>query len=646
MDQALGSRYVLHEMVGCGATGQVFRASTRDAETPVAVKVLKPELVSDPELVARFLQERSILTSISHPGVVKISDLVVEGGMFGIVMEFVAGQDLRNHLRGRGTLPPAEAAGLTRQILDGVATVHASGVIHRDIKPENLLLDTSGRDTVAKLTDFGVARLSSGTSLTKRTSLIGTPEYMAPELADGGTVTPAVDLYSIGILLYEMLGGETPFTGGHPLAVLRRHVDQPPAPIPGIPGELWDYLAWLLAKDPGSRPGSATDAAAMLASLQPRLAGLAALPPIPARGPAAAVTAAPAEPPPPAPATSPRPPRGADSRSVVLALSAAVLILIAVIGFLMLRPHGAPSVSASPPAVHHVSTAPRIATLSSLSVSPSTVKLTGGSAAQPTLSGQLTTGAPASAQILSGARWTTGDAAVATVSSTGMITAVGPGKTTVTAQVGLSRATVAVTVTQPSHRPAGSSAGGTGSVTSTPGNSGSQAPTTKPARGTGSVTSTPGNSGSQAPATKPARGTGSVTSTPGNSGSQAPATKPAQPGGPGGSTVQRPTATQTSGTPSGAITYPETAGDGTATWSNYTTAGGTAGAYINSGETVQVTCKVAGLQEAVGNAYWYEIASSPWNNAFYAPTNYFYNDGQTSGTLNDLTLVDPKVPNC
>ena len=127
--------------------------------------------------------------------------------MFGIVMEFVAGQDLRNHLRGRGTLPPAEAAGLTRQILDGVATVHASGVIHRDIKPENLLLDTSGRDTVAKLTDFGVARLSSGTSLTKRTSLIGTPEYMAPELADHGTVRPAADLYSTGILLYEMLGG-------------------------------------------------------------------------------------------------------------------------------------------------------------------------------------------------------------------------------------------------------------------------------------------------------------------------------------------------------------------------------------------------------------------------------------------------------
>ena len=144
MDQPLGSRYVLHEMLGRGAMGQVYRASMREAETPVAVKLLKPELVSDPELVARFIQERSILTAISHPNVVQIIDLVVEGDTLGIVMELVAGQDLRHHLRRQGTLPPAEAVGLTRQILHGVAAVHASGIIHRDIKPENLLLDTSG----------------------------------------------------------------------------------------------------------------------------------------------------------------------------------------------------------------------------------------------------------------------------------------------------------------------------------------------------------------------------------------------------------------------------------------------------------------------------------------------------------------------
>jgi serine/threonine protein kinase, bacterial len=603
VNQTLGSRYVLHEMVGRGATGQVFRASTRDAETPVAVKVLKPELVSDPELVARFLQESTILTSINHPGVVKISDLVVEGNTFGIVMEYIAGQDLRSHLRRRGTLPPAEAAGLTRQILDGVATVHASGVIHRDIKPENLLLDTSGGGTVAKLTDFGVARLSSGASLTKRTSLIGTPEYMAPEVADGGAVTPAVDLYSIGILLYEMLGGETPFTGGHPLAVLRRHVDQPPAPIPGIPRELWDYLGWLLAKDPGSRPGSAADAAAALVPLQPGLAGLAALPPIPVRGPAAALTAAPPKAPPPLtpPATSPRSPHGAGSRSVVMVLTAAVLILIAVVGFLMLRPHDGPSVSASPPAVHHVSAAPTALTLRSLSVSPSTVSLARGSAAQLALSGQLSTGGPASAQILSGVRWTTGDAAVATVSSTGVVTAVGPGKTPVTAQIGPVHVSSTVTViqpprTQPSHPAAVNGVGPTGSVNSNPGNSGPRVPTTK------------------------------------------------QPGS-GGGPSQRPTATQTPGAVT-AVTFPETVGLGTATWSNYTTAGGTAGAYLNAGQTVQVTCAIPGRQEATGNADWYEIASSPWNNAFYAPSMYFYNNGQTSGPLGDLTLVDPKVPSC
>src|ERR1700761_3093143 len=108
---------MLHEMLGRGAMGQVFRASVRDVETPVAVKLLKPELVSDPELVARFIQERSILTSVSHPNVVQIADLVVEGDTLGIVMEYVAGQDLRHHLRREGTLAPAEAVGLTLQIL-------------------------------------------------------------------------------------------------------------------------------------------------------------------------------------------------------------------------------------------------------------------------------------------------------------------------------------------------------------------------------------------------------------------------------------------------------------------------------------------------------------------------------------------------
>jgi hypothetical protein len=281
VDQPLGSRYVLHELLGRGAMGQVFRGSVRGSGAAVAVKVLKPELVSDTEVVARFFRERSILTSIDDPNVAKVLDLVVEGETLGIVMELVEGQDLRRYLRARGTLPPGEAVWLVGQLLQGLAAVHAGGIVHRDVKPENVLVGTARGGMVLKLTDFGVSRLSYGASLTKMTSLIGTPEYMAPELADHDTATPAADLYSAGIVLYEMLAGRTPFAGGHPLAVLRRQVEQPPPPIPGAPGELWAQIGSLLAKDPRSRPASAAAALDRLVPLQIRLNGLPALPPVP-----------------------------------------------------------------------------------------------------------------------------------------------------------------------------------------------------------------------------------------------------------------------------------------------------------------------------------------------------------------------------
>ncbi len=294
MDELLGSRYVLHEKVGQGGMGQVFRGSVRESGTPVAVKVLKPELVTDPDIVARFFQERSILLSIAHANVVKVIDLVVEGQTLAIVMEFVQGQDLRHELLDKHTLTPAEVARYGSQLLDGLAAVHAAGIVHRDVKPENLLLDTSGSRPDVKLTDFGVARLTYGGSLTRVSSLIGTPEYMAPELADHETATAAADLYSAGIVLYELLAGRTPFGGGHPVAVLRRHIDEPPPPIPGAPVQLWTFIAQLLAKDPDSRPSSAAQLAAALAVMQPSLAGLPALEPMaaPVFRPAAAKRAA------------------------------------------------------------------------------------------------------------------------------------------------------------------------------------------------------------------------------------------------------------------------------------------------------------------------------------------------------------------
>ncbi len=279
MAKSLGSRYVLQEALGRGAMGQVFAGSIRPAGEPVAIKVLRPELVSDPEVVARFVQERTILMSIADPHVVRVIDLVVEGDTLAIVMELVRGCDLRRQLRARGTVPPAEALHLTGQLLRGAAAVHAAGIVHRDIKPENVLVDTSYGRPWLKLTDFGVARLSYGGSLTKLSGLIGTPEYMAPELAEHSRATPAADVYSAAIVLYEMLCGRTPFAGGHPVAVLRRQADQAPPVIPGVPAELWDRIAWMLAKDPGARPSSAAEAYAALAPLESSLASQSALAP-------------------------------------------------------------------------------------------------------------------------------------------------------------------------------------------------------------------------------------------------------------------------------------------------------------------------------------------------------------------------------
>jgi Protein kinase domain len=275
-ERPLGSSYILEDFIGRGAMGQVWRGRDRDGHQ-LAFKLLRSELTEDPKVVQRFVQERSILTSIQHPNVVSMRDLVVEGETLAIVMDFVDGGDLRAMLSGARTLPPARVAELGAGIAAGLAAVHAAGVIHRDVKPENVLVDASSSPGRPRLTDFGIARYVQGEGTSRaRTMLVGTPQYIAPELIDGKDPTPATDLYALGIMLYELVCGVTPFAGGSTLAVLRNHAEHHPGRPPGVPDSLWDLISWLLGKQPDSRPQSASQVATLLDALVPELAGLPA----------------------------------------------------------------------------------------------------------------------------------------------------------------------------------------------------------------------------------------------------------------------------------------------------------------------------------------------------------------------------------
>ncbi len=251
--------------MGRGASGEVWRGSREADGSPVAVKILRAELTEDADVVDRFLRERRVLLGFEHPHLVRVRDLVAEGGTLAIVMDLVEGTDLRRYLRASGPLDPVAAVTLTDQVLDALTVVHGQGVVHRDVKPENILVDTTdpGRPQ-AMLTDFGIARLTYGAAITRRTGLIGTPRYMAPELSGQTRATPAADLYSLGIVLYELLSGRAPFDADHPVAILRAHLEQAPEPLDGLPGTLWPTLARLLAKSPADRPATAGDARAEL----------------------------------------------------------------------------------------------------------------------------------------------------------------------------------------------------------------------------------------------------------------------------------------------------------------------------------------------------------------------------------------------
>ncbi|MEE1928074.1 protein kinase [Streptomyces sp. TRM 70351] len=278
----VGSKYVLEEPLGRGATGTVWRGRQREtagAEAAVAghpgeqvaIKVLKEELAGDPDIVMRFLRERSVLLRLTHENIVRTRDLVVEGEMLALVMDLVDGPDLHRYLRENGPFSPVGAALLTAQIADALAASHEDGVVHRDLKPANVLLAEDDRGMRPLLTDFGIARLADSPGLTRTHEFVGTPAYVAPESAEGRPQTSAVDIYGAGILLYELLTGRPPFGGGSALEVLHRHLNEEPRRPQDVPEPLWTVVERCLRKNPAERPG----AAALARGLRTVAAGLA-----------------------------------------------------------------------------------------------------------------------------------------------------------------------------------------------------------------------------------------------------------------------------------------------------------------------------------------------------------------------------------
>lgn len=263
----VGSKYLLEEPLGRGATGTVWRARQREtagAEAAVAgqpgetvaIKVLKEELASDADIVMRFLRERSVLLRLTHPNIVRVRDLVVEGDLLALVMDLIPGPDLHRYLRENGPFTPVAAALLTAQIADALAASHSDGVVHRDLKPANVLLQQQGGQMHPMLTDFGIARLADSPGLTRTHEFVGTPAYVAPESAEGRPQTSAVDIYGAGILLYELVTGRPPFGGGSALEVLHQHLSAEPRRPSTVPDPLWTVIERCLRKNPDERPSA------------------------------------------------------------------------------------------------------------------------------------------------------------------------------------------------------------------------------------------------------------------------------------------------------------------------------------------------------------------------------------------------------
>jgi serine/threonine-protein kinase len=249
------ARYEIQGVLGKGGMGIVYKAHDRDLDDAVAIKTLRGEaLTADPTLLDRFKQEIRLARRITHPNILRTHDLGESGGLRYLSMEFVKGLTLKQLVEAGDILPTPVGLRIAKQICAGLAAAHEVGVIHRDIKPQNILIEATGG---LKIMDFGIARLKEEHGMTAEGTVVGTPDYMSPEQARGKPLDFRSDIYSTGVVLYEVFTGTPPFDGDTPLAVVLKHIQEnPPSPQtrnPKIDPKISQIVLKCMQKEPNDR---------------------------------------------------------------------------------------------------------------------------------------------------------------------------------------------------------------------------------------------------------------------------------------------------------------------------------------------------------------------------------------------------------
>jgi len=267
--ETFAGRYQVIEELGKGGMGRVYKVFDTDVKEKVALKLLKPEIATDSETIERFSNEIKLTRKIRHKNVCGMFDLGKAGGTLYLTMEFVPGEDLKRLIRRMGQFPMGKAVSIAKQISEGLSAAHDLGIVHRDLKPSNIMVDEEGN---ARITDFGIARSLQEKRITGAGVMIGTPEYMSPEQVEGKDIDQRSDVYSLGIILYEMLAGRVPFEGETPLSIAHKHKYEPPADPrklnSQIPEDLSRVILRCLEKDTGKRYQTAEDLRADLEKIE------------------------------------------------------------------------------------------------------------------------------------------------------------------------------------------------------------------------------------------------------------------------------------------------------------------------------------------------------------------------------------------